>query len=270
MMPSGKSRFLVKPGIDVDLSDWPTDETRGLSKKTGKQMLIDGQERLNELQELFRANDSHAMLIVLQGMDTAGKDGVIKHVVGAFNPQGCEITPFKVPSKIEAAHDYLWRVHRATPPRGIIGIFNRSHYEDVLVVRVENLVPKEVWRRRFDEINAFERLLADSGTVILKFFLHVSPDRQKERLEDRLVNPRDQWKFSVGDLATRAKWAQYQKAYEAVLNKTSTSYAPWYVIPADRKWNRNLIVSEIVEETLEGLGMEWPGLEPEAEGVVIE
>ena len=269
-MPAGKNRFLVKPGTDVLLEDWPTDETRGLSKTAGKQMLLDGQARLNELQEQFRANDSRSMLIVLQGMDTAGKDGVIKHAVGAFNPQGCQITSFKVPSQVELAHDYLWRVHRATPPRGMVGIFNRSHYEDVLVVRVENLVPKDVWRRRYEEINAFERLLTDSGTVILKFFLHVSPEKQKERLADRLVNPRDHWKFSVGDLTARAKWDAYQKAYEAVLSKTSTAYAPWYVVPADRKWNRNLIVSEIVEETLEGLGMEWPPLESEAEGIVIE
>jgi PPK2 family polyphosphate:nucleotide phosphotransferase len=269
-MSKGIDRFMVQPETKVSLSDWPTDDTRGVGKKEGCAMLAEGQARLNELQELLRASDQRALLIVLQGMDTAGKDGVIKHVVGAFNPQGCQVTSFKVPTEQELAHDFLWRVHKATPERGMVGIFNRSHYEDVLVVRVEELVPKDVWSKRYAVINDFERQLTDSGIRIVKLFLHVSPEKQKERLEDRLVNPRDHWKFRLSDLAARTKWDQYMAAYEAMLNKTSTDYAPWYVIPADRKWYRNLVASEIVAHVLTSLDLKWPPLEEGAEDITIE
>lgn len=264
-----RNRFWVKPGAEVSLKDWPTDDTAGTKKAEGRTRLVEVQQQLNELQELFRATDKRALLIVLQGLDTAGKDGVIKHVAGALNPQGCRVTGFKVPTPEELAHDFMWRIHKATPPRGLVGIFNRSHYEDVLVVRVEELVPEEVWRKRYKAINQFERHLAENGTIILKFFLHVSKEKQKERLDDRLVNPRDQWKFSIGDLTTRAKWGLYTEAYEDALAKCSTDYAPWYVIPADRKWYRNLVVSEIIAETLQSLEMQWPPLDDEAEGITI-
>ena len=264
-----RDRYRVKPGAKLGLSKLKTTETSDLTKKAAREELAAIKPRLNELQELLYATEKHALLIVLQGMDTSGKDGVIKHVIQAFNPQGCQITGFKVPSREEIAHDFLWRVHKATPGRGTVGIFNRSHYEDVLVVRVENLVPEAVWRKRYEAINEFEETLAESGVVIAKFFLHISPEEQKERLQDRLANPHDQWKFKMGDLKARAKWGEYEAAYEEALSRCSQPHAPWYVIPADKKWYRNLVVSRILLETLESLEMEWPPLEPEAEGAII-
>ncbi|MBN1400019.1 MAG: polyphosphate kinase 2 family protein [Anaerolineae bacterium] len=264
-----RERFRVAPKTKVDLSAIDTRQSDGLSKKEGREQLVPIKEHLNELQELLYATEKHALLILLQGMDTSGKDGVIKHVVEAFNPQGCQISGFKVPSREELGHDFLWRVHKVTPPRGMVGIFNRSQYEDVLVVRVEGLVPESVWRQRYQAINAFEELLAENGVVIVKFFLHISAEEQLERLEDRLANRRDQWKFKVGDLDARAKWSEYMAAYAEALQRCSTAHAPWYIIPADRKWYRNLIVSQILLETLEELKLEWPPLEPEAVGIKI-
>jgi len=263
------TKYRVKPGERIHLKDIDPADTQGWEKAAGKQALVDIQGRLNKLQTLLYATEKHALLIVLQGMDTAGKDGVIKHVVGALNPQGCEVNSFKVPSKIELAHDFLWRVHRATPPRGKVGIFNRSYYEDVLVVRVEDLVPKSVWRKRYDAIREFEELLAENGVVVLKFFLHISKKRQHERLVDRINSSDELWKFRASDLETRAKWDEYMAAYEDALYECSTEDAPWYVIPSDRKWYRNLLVSQIVAETLEALEMEWPPLEEEAVGIEI-
>jgi PPK2 family polyphosphate:nucleotide phosphotransferase len=202
-------------------------------------------------------------------MDTGGKDGTIRHVFDGVNPQGVKVASFKKPTPRELAHDYLWRVHPHTPGNGEIVIFNRSHYEDVLVVRVHELVPKKVWNRRYEQINDFERRLAEEGTTILKFFLHISKQEQKERLRARLDEPDKNWKFSSGDLAERALWDDYQQAYEDVLSNTSTKWAPWYIIPADQKWFRNLLISQILVDTLERLKMRYPEAEEGLDGVVI-
>ena len=207
---------------------------------------------------------------MLQAMDTGGKDGAIRHVFDGVNPQGVRVASFKVPTPEERAHDYLWRVHKQTPGSGEMVIFNRSHYEDVLVVRVHELVPKAVWSRRYEQINNFERMLAEEGTTILKFYLHISPDEQKERLQARLDEPHKNWKFSTGDLAERKRWDEYMQAYEDMLSKTSTKWAPWYIIPANRKWLRNLLMSQIIVDTLEGLDMKYPEPEEGLDKVVIE
>ena len=263
-------QFLVPPGAQVNLADHDPGYTGEFStKKETKAELKRNRKRLQELQEVLWAEGKHALLIVLQAMDAGGKDGTIKHVMRGVNPQGCQVTSFKVPSKEELAHDYLWRVHKATPKRGYIGIFNRSHYEDVLVVRVENLVPEDVWQTRYEQINNFERHLAQNGTTILKFYLHISKEEQKERFEARLEDPAKNWKFSMGDVETRLKWDNYMHAFEDALTKCSTPWAPWYVIPANNKWYRNLIVSEIIEETLEGLDMRFPPPLPNADQIVI-
>ena len=261
---------LVKPGEAVNLAKCDPADVGDWGKKSAVEESVRLQARLGELQEMLYATEKRALLIILQGMDTAGKDGAISHVMGAFNPQGCSVAAFKVPMREELAHDYLWRVHKVVPPKGMAGIFNRSHYEDVLIVRVENLVPEEVWRPRYDAINAFERLLADSGVIIAKFFLHISKEEQRSRLLDRLETPRDQWKFKVGDLKSRAKWDEYMCAYEDALSRCSTESAPWYLVPADRKWYRNLVISQILVDLLEDLDMKWPPLEPGAEGITIE
>lgn len=269
-MTTMQKRFRVKPGERVSLADHDPADTDGLTKAQAKEEIATLQSRLNELQELLYATETYGLLVVLQGMDTSGKDGVIKHVVGAFNPQGCQVTSFKVPTAEELAHDFLWRIHKAVPRRGQVGIFNRSHYEDVLVVRVENLVPEAVWRKRYKAINEFEKALTDCGIVVVKFFLHISKDEQRKRLEERLADPREHWKFRVGDLRARAKWDEYMTAYEDALSYCSTEHAPWYIIPADRKWYRNWAISHILVETLEALDMKWPPLEPEAEGIRID
>ncbi len=227
--------------------------------------------RLEALQELLYAEGRRKVLVVLQAMDTGGKDGTIRHVFDGTNPQGVKVASFKKPTERELAHDYLWRVHRHTPRRGQITVFNRSHYEDVLVVRVRELVPEAIWSRRYRHIADFERLLADEGTTILKFFLHISKDEQKKRLEARLETPEKNWKFSHADLAERKLWSDYFEAYDAALTNTSTDWAPWYAIPADRKWYRNLVISQILVETLEGFDMRYP--EPEDgldDGIVVE
>ncbi len=255
-------RFMVRPDESLSLADWDPRQNDGMRKKDGRQLLYDMRDELNDLQELLYASQKYALLILLQGMDTSGKDGVIKRVVNAFNPQGCEVTSFKVPTEEELAHDFLWRVHRRVPRRGMVGIHNRSHYEDVLVVRVESLFPARVWRPRYEMINHFEELLAHSGVVMLKFFLHISPEEQKERLERRLANSHSHWKFRLSDLRARSKWDKYMHAYEEALSRCSSEHAPWFVIPADRKWYRNLVVSNILLEKLRSLDMEWPTLEP--------
>jgi PPK2 family polyphosphate:nucleotide phosphotransferase len=209
-------------------------------------------------------------LIVLQAMDAGGKDGTIRHVFEGVNPSGVRVTSFKAPTPEELDHDYLWRVHKEVPGKGEMVIFNRSHYEDVLVVRVHNYVPPEVWKKRFDQINEFERTLAESGTTILKFYLHIDPDEQKERLQDRLDDPTKRWKFRLGDLEERKLWGDYMEAFEDVLSKTSTDYAPWYIVPANRKWFRDLVVSSVLVDTLEGLKMKYPESEENLDGVVIE
>ncbi len=224
---------------------------------------------LQELQRVLWAEGKHSLLIVLQAMDAGGKDGTIRHVFRGVNPQGCQVTSFKVPTKEELSHDYLWRIHKATPRRGYMGIFNRSHYEDVLVVRVHDLVPPEIWKQRYEQINHFEKLLADTGTTILKFFLHISKEEQKERFQARLDDPSKNWKFSMGDVEERGHWDDYMLAFEEALSRCSTPWAPWYVIPANRKWYRNVAVSNIIIETLEGLGMQYPPPMANAEEIVI-
>jgi PPK2 family polyphosphate:nucleotide phosphotransferase len=262
--------YRVPPNTNVALSEHnPRDSQLAESKQQGKQQLRDLTKRLGELQELLYAEDGHKLLIVLQAMDTGGKDGTIRHVFKAVNPQGVKVASFKKPTAEELAHDYLWRVHEHTPGNGEIAIFNRSHYEDVLVVRVHELVPEEVWSRRYDHINEFERLLAEEGTTILKFFLHISLEEQARRLQTRLDEPTKQWKFSLADLGERERWDDYAAAYEAVLSKTSTKWAPWYIVPADRKWYRNLVVASAIVDAMEDLGMAYPPPEQGLDEVVI-
>ena len=265
-------KYLVQPGTPVDLNLWDLDDKSvfPISKKEGKKMLHQLNEELETLQELLYAEGKQKILIVLQAMDSGGKDGTIRHVFEGVNPQGVKVASFKVPTPKELAHDYLWRIHKHTPGKGEIVIFNRSHYEDVLVVRVHNLVPEEVWSRRYEHIRTFEKTLAEEGTTILKFYLHINQEEQKERLQARLDEPHKNWKFSKGDLAERALWDQYQAAYEEALAKTSTTYAPWYVIPANRKWYRNLVISTIIINNLKNLKMAFPAPEEGLEGIVIE
>ena len=264
-------RHKIRPGREVDLSSIDTRDTGGIRSKDKandrRRMNI---ERLNELQPKLYAEDRRSLLVVLQGMDTAGKDGTIRHVMTGVNPQGCRVQSFKSPSAEELDHDFLWRVHRAVPSRGTIGLFNRSHYEDVLIVRVHNLLPKKVWSKRYDQINRFEENLVESGTTILKFFIYISKDEQRERLQARLEDPEKTWKFNEADIEERKKWDDYIKAYEAALSKCSTPWAPWYVIPSDRKWYRNLAVSEIIADKLDSMDLQIPQPDFDPSGIVIE
>ncbi len=232
------------------------------SKAEAEERLQAARDRLRELQSVLYAEHRHALLIVLQAMDAGGKDGTIRHVMRGVNPQGVRVTSFKTPTPEEFDHDFLWRVHPHVPGKGMIGIFNRSHYEDVLIVRVEQLVPRSVWEARYDHINHFERLLADSGVTIVKFFLHISKQEQKKRFLARLHEPDKRWKFSKGDLVVRDKWDDYMRAYEDALTRCNTPWAPWHIVPANRKWYRNLVIAETLVETLESLNMRYP--EPEA------
>lgn len=225
---------------------------------------------LEVLQELLFAEGKHKLLIILQGMDTSGKDGTIRHVFDGVNPQGVRVAGFGVPTKEELGHDYLWRIHKQTPQRGEITIFNRSHYEDVLVVRVHELVPLEQVDLRYRHIVDFERILAEEGTTILKFFLHISLEEQKQRLQARLDVPEKHWKFNPGDLKERARWPEYIAAYEEAISRTSTPFAPWYIVPSDRKWYRNLVIASVIVETLKGLHMEYPPAPEGLDSIVIE
>jgi PPK2 family polyphosphate:nucleotide phosphotransferase len=227
-------------------------------------------ERISELQRVFYADARYALLIVLQGRDAAGKDGTIRKVFSAVNPQGCTVASFKVPTELEQRHDYLWRVHEQIPPRGMIGIFNRSHYEDILVPRVHGLLRKKQWQARYDEINNFERMLAANGVVILKFMLHISRAEQKQRLEERLTDPSKNWKFRVGDLDDRRKWNAFTKAYHGILANTSTDWAPWFVVPADDKDVRNWLVSRTIADALEDLKLRYPPPDQEIVGLKID
>jgi PPK2 family polyphosphate:nucleotide phosphotransferase len=219
-------------------------------------------DRLTVLQDAFHADGRRSLLLILQGRDAAGKDGVIKSVYGAFNPSGVSVASFGPPTPLELRHDFLWRVHQVVPARGMIGVFNRSHYEDVLVVRVRSLVPEDVWRPRFDHINAFEQMLADSGTIIRKCMLHVSREEQGERLRARLDDPQKNWKFRAGDLDDRARWDDYTEAYREVLQRCSTKWAPWYVVPADDKSVRNFLIARMLVDTMESLDSEYPLMDP--------
>jgi PPK2 family polyphosphate:nucleotide phosphotransferase len=260
MKRSTMQQYRIAPGTKVDLSAVDAAETSGFDggKREAKDELKRLVGRLADLQHLMWAEDRHKLLVVLQAMDSGGKDGTIRRVFGGVNPQGVRVTNFKAPTDRELEHDYLWRIHAHTPGNGEIAVFNRSHYEDVLIVRVLGLVPAERWQRRYDHIRAFEQLLAEEGTTIVKFYLHISRDEQKERFQERLDDPTKNWKFNPGDLDHRARWDEYMAAFEAALERTSTESAPWYVVPADRKWYRNLVVARTLVETLEGLGMEYP------------
>jgi len=249
----------VKPGTKVKLADWDPEHTLGLDK--GRKMRASLQksiERIDKLQYLLYAEHKRALLIVLQGRDAAGKDGTIRHVMTGCNPQGCHVASFRKPSAEEMSHEYLWRVHKAVPEYGDMGIFNRSVYEDVLVVRVHNIVPREVWLQRFDQINDFEELLHDNRVKVIKFFLHISKDEQRRRFQQRIDDPDRRWKISQSDFDERKFWDDYTVAYEDVLTKCSTDHAPWFIIPSNKKWFRNLAVSHIIAETLESLNMKFP------------
>lgn len=264
--------YRVKPGTEVDLGDWDPADVDGveLSKDEGAAVLSTYNEKLAVLQQKLYAEKRHKMLVVLQGMDTSGKDGTIKHVFHTINPLGVKVVNFKHPNDTELAHDYLWRVHHNAPETGQIAIFNRSHYEDVLIVRVHNLFPKDVWKKRYDHIVHFEKMLIDEGTVVRKFFLHISKDEQRRRLQERLDNPNKQWKFEHGDIDERKLWDDYQKAYEDAIAKTSTEAAPWYVVPSDRKWYRNLIISKVLIDTLEDLDLHYPEPSPDLSRLRID
>jgi PPK2 family polyphosphate:nucleotide phosphotransferase len=254
-----KSDYLATPGKKFRIEDWPTNDKGDFDEKEHAAEACEKQrERLVELQELLYAEAKHAVLIVFQAMDAGGKDGAIEHVFRGVNPQGCQVTSFKAPSSLERSHDFLWRHHAAMPAKGMIGIHNRSHYEAVLIERVKGIAPASVWKKRYDHINAVEKMLAEEGTTIIKFFLHISKEEQKERLESRLKEPHKKWKFNPADLEERARWDDYMKAFDDVVEETSTDYAPWHVVPSDRKWFRNWVLSDVIVRTLESLDMEWP------------
>ncbi|MEW6210635.1 MAG: PPK2 family polyphosphate kinase [Acidobacteriota bacterium] len=248
---------VIEPGEKVNLKDLDPDDTAGMTQKEADEQLKVLSRELGDLQEMLFAAGRNAVLIVLQGMDTSGKDGTIKRVMSEVNPQGCRVESFKKPTPEELAHDFLWRVHRVVPPRGIMTIFNRSHYEDVLVVRVHNLVPENVWRLRYDHINDFEQLLVESGTVVLKFFLHISREEQKERLEERELETEKAWKLAAGDWRERERWDDYIEAYEEALVRCSTERAPWRIVPANRKWFRNLVVAQSIVDALRPYRDDW-------------
>jgi PPK2 family polyphosphate:nucleotide phosphotransferase len=266
----GEDRFRVRPDKKFRLADYdPADTGRFKSKEDGRRHLEKGLERLRELQDRLYAQDEWALLLIFQAMDAAGKDSVIEHVMSGVNPQGCQVYSFKAPSSEELDHDFLWRTARSLPERGRIGVFNRSHYEEVLVVRVHpaildrqklpaRLVSDRIWKERYQDINCFERHLARNGTAIRKFFLHVSPEEQRERFLARLDQPEKNWKFSAADVEERQHWDEYMKAYESAIGATSTEHAPWYVIPADHKWFTRLAVADVIVEALEEIDPQYP------------
>ncbi len=249
----------VDPERSLPLNDAAAKSPKGLPNGDElKRMLEHEQERLGELQSAFYADRRHALLVVLQGRDASGKDGAIRSVFDACNPQGCQVQSFKAPTELELSHDFLWRVHQVIPPKGMIGIFNRSHYEDVLVVRVKNLVPKREWQRRYRQINDFEKMLSENGVVILKFFLHISKEEQREQFLERLTDPTKNWKFRAGDLEDRALWGDYTRAYRDALRKCSTPWAPWYLVPSDSRTARNYLITRVINEALSELKPEYP------------
>lgn len=253
--------YRVEPGTSVDLSKCKTNVKPQIDKDTGKAMLSAFTHQLDALQEKLYAQSRHKVLIVFQAMDAGGKDSTIREVFGPLNPQGVRVWSFKAPSEEELAHDYLWRIHKRVPSRGMITVFNRSHYEDVLIARVRQLVPEAVWHKRYDHIRDFERMLSDEGVHILKFFLHISKAYQKQRFERRLNKPDKNWKFNPADLTERARWPAYQKAYADAIARTSTEAAPWYIVPAERKWYRCLVVARAILERLEALDMQYPAID---------
>ncbi len=256
-------------GSRFRLSACPHGEPGLISKKRGQEELERELARIDELQEVFYADGRHALLVVLQAMDTGGKDGTVRKVFGTIDPLGIVATSFKKPTGQELAHDYLWRVHHAVPAKGMIGIFNRSHYEDVLIVRVHGWAAPDAIERRYGQINDFERHLTENGVTILKLFLHISKDEQRRRLQSRIDEPSKHWKFNLGDLDERKRWDDYQAAYEIALRRCSTPWAPWYVIPAEDKWYRNLLVAQLVRRTLERLDPRYPAAAPGLKKLVI-
>jgi PPK2 family polyphosphate:nucleotide phosphotransferase len=264
------ARWRVEPGTKVHLDKIDTRSTDGApgDKAATGESLDDVQSELQGLQERLYAEGKQSLLVVLQAIDAGGKDGTIKHVFEGLNPASCRVVSFKVPSEVERSHDFLWRVHNVAPARGEVVVFNRSHYEDVLVVRVHDLVPEKVWRPRYEMINDFEATLTAAGTRIVKLYLHISKEEQAERFQARLDDPSKRWKFRTADLEERARWDDYVDAFEEALSRTSTATAPWYVIPADRKWYRNWAVNRILVETLEDMDPQYPSAE-DLRGVVI-
>ena len=261
----------VPPGTKIDLTEFDPRHVAGETTKTTSRKEIQKLTAVSrDLAYRLYAENRRAVLLVLQGMDTAGKDGTIRTVMTGINPQSCQIVPFKQPSHKELDHDFLWRIHQAVPRRGNIGIFNRSHYEDVLVVRVHSLVPELEWRRRYDRINEFEQLLTEGGVTLIKCFLHISKKEQKERLQARLDQPHKRWKFSKGDLTERKLWDDYQRAYEDALSLCNTEHAPWHIIPSDRKWSRNLTVSKILHDRLARLDPQFPPCEADLDDITVE
>jgi len=249
--------FKIAPGKDVRLKDYDPDYDAGLDKERSRIELERLTAELDALQEELYAAGQHSVLVVLQGMDTSGKDGAIRGVMGGINPQGCRVESFKVPTEEELAHDFLWRAHRVAPPKGMLGVFNRSYYEDVLVVRVHKLVPAQVWKARYNQINDFERILVANGTIVFKFYLHISKQEQEERLLAREQEIEKAWKLSAGDWKERQHWDNYIAAYEDALSKCSTDYAPWYVVPANHKWYRNLAIAEAIVSELKSYRKDW-------------
>lgn len=266
-------RYWVKPGAKVEFERFESGE-KALFKGAGKSefdaQFDELQDQLQELQKMLYAQHRHRVLVVMQAMDTGGKDGCIKHVFSRIDPQGIHVRSFKKPSAEELDHDFLWRIHSKVPSTGQLVIFNRSHYEDIIAVRVKKLYPDEVWKRRQRHVIEFERMLAEEGTTIVKIFLHISKEEQKKRLESRLQNPRKHWKFNPDDLADRARWEEFMGAYEDVISKTSTEFAPWYIVPADRKWYRNLCVARIMLDTLKKLNMDFPAIDWDPKAIKIE
>lgn len=264
-----KQRLVPKQGKDVDLKDYDPDYTGDYDKEKAKEETERLHGRLYELQEMLYAQSQKALLIILQAMDAGGKDSTIKSVFEGINPQGVYVISFKSPTPEEVSHDFLWRVHKHVPPKGLIAIFNRSHYEDTLIVRVNELVPQKVWEGHYDHINNFEKLLSDANTRILKFYLHISKEEQKQRFEERLADPTKHWKWRTGDLETRAKWDVYMKAYEATLTRCNTDYAPWHIVPSNHKWYRNLVITQAIVEAMESMKLAYPPAEEGLDKVVI-
>ncbi len=263
-------RYRVEPGHRLVLADVNPDESEHYAKKKEVAEELDRQtDRIADLQARLYAERRQSLLIVLQALDTGGKDGTIRGVFQGVNPQGCQVWSFKAPSTEETEHDFLWRYHAKTPARGMINIFNRSHYEDVLVVRVKKLMPEEIWQQRYAMINEFESLLARNHTTVIKFFLHISRDEQKRRLESRLANPDKHWKFSSNDLKERAFWDEYMRAFEDAISQCSTAHAPWYVVPANKKWYRNLVIARAIADTLEAMNPQFPAAEAGLDRIVV-
>jgi PPK2 family polyphosphate:nucleotide phosphotransferase len=254
----GKLWYQPRPGKKVKLADLDPAETFGYTEESAEDPFKDNRKELRDFQEMLYAGNEHAVLLVLQGMDTAGKDGTIKDVLAKVNPQGMEVTSFKVPTEEELAHDFLWRIHKAVPRKRMIGVFNRSQYEDVVAVRVRKLLPEAQWRRRYETINAFERILTDNGVTLVKVFLHIGPDEQAYRIRRRQERPHKRWKLSDSDFEDRKLWYPFQEAYQDAITECHTAHAPWHVVPADHKWFRNLAISRLLVQTMKGLGLEYP------------